>query len=144
MRFLPALPVCVAVFLFSSPAFASHCADAGQRELTLYLVNRARLTTNAETILMTEVTEIWRTARVAVQWRPAPSGESQTRKRRRVRHPRARSLLFVKARTAVPVSSGSAPSATPAITGFLPSCGTSGSGARASTFASTRMPRSGR
>jgi len=72
-----ALPVTVAVLLSSSPAFASRCADLGQRELTLHLVNRARLTTSAETILTTEVTKIWQSAGVAVQWRPAPSGESQ-------------------------------------------------------------------
>ena len=78
MRFVFALPVSVAVLLMSSPAFASRCADVEPRELTLYLVNRAKLATSAETILTTEVTRIWQSAGVAVQWRPAPSGESQT------------------------------------------------------------------
>src|SRR5437870_10553264 len=77
MRFVFALPVSVAVLLSSSPAFASRCADVGQRELTLYRVNRAKLATSAETILTTEVTRIWHAAGVAVEWRPAPSGESQ-------------------------------------------------------------------
>ena len=77
MRFLRALPVLVAALPSPSPAFASRCADVGQRELTLHMVNRARLPPTAEATLMTEVARIWRSAGVAVQWRPAPSGERE-------------------------------------------------------------------
>jgi hypothetical protein len=75
MRLLHALPVVVAALPFPSPAYASRCADVGPRQLTLHMVNRARLPPTAEATLMTEVTRIWRSAGVAVQWRPAPSGE---------------------------------------------------------------------
>ena len=72
-----ALPVLVVVLLFPSPTFAARCADVGPRELTLHMIDRARLTTTAQTTLMTEVTRIWRPAGFAVAWRPAPAGEIQ-------------------------------------------------------------------
>jgi hypothetical protein len=74
MRFPSALLLLVLFVPSPSRASASFCADVGQRELTLYLIDQARLPDAARTILMTEVTEIWRPAGVAVQWHPAPSG----------------------------------------------------------------------
>src|SRR5262245_13018472 len=76
MRLLRALPGLVAVLPIPSPAFAARCADEGPRQVTLHMINRARLTATAEAALMTEVATIWRAAGVGVEWRPAPSGET--------------------------------------------------------------------
>jgi hypothetical protein len=58
------------------PAFAAFCADVAQQGVTLYFVNRAGLPAATETMLMTQVIDIWRAASVDVRWSPAPSGET--------------------------------------------------------------------
>lgn len=68
--------LCAISFVCQSPVFAAYCADVAQQGLTLHFIDRAGLTASAETMVMMQVTDIWREASVAVRWSPAPAGET--------------------------------------------------------------------
>jgi hypothetical protein len=75
MRFLRAL-LFVVLWLSPLSAEAARCADTARSGVTLHFVDRAGLAAPAETMLQTQVVDIWREANVDVRWAPAPSGET--------------------------------------------------------------------